>query len=107
MKYVLVNNDDIVVNIIEWDGVLYNPETGAGWTPPNGLTPHEADNVIVGIGWNWNDGEPINLNPSEPMMEVSTARSLDERRSKDLKDALGKGTTAQRLAAIEAYIQGT
>lgn len=57
MNYCTVQND-VVVNIIEWDGV-------SPYAPPEGCQLH-AWNGPVDIGWLWVDGAPVDPNPPPP-----------------------------------------
>ena len=43
-KYALINDQNIVSNLVLWDG-----ETE--WTPPNGLQPLNVENIECAIGW--------------------------------------------------------
>lgn len=46
-RYALVNNDGLVINIVLWDGVVYDPdESPQGWTPPEDLTPVLVDETV-------------------------------------------------------------
>lgn len=44
----------IVENVVIWDGVLYDEETGQGWSPPEGTEAvelHEGDVAHIGLGY--------------------------------------------------------
>lgn len=43
-KYALINNQNIVDNIVLWDGETV-------WTPPNKLQPINVENIECDIGW--------------------------------------------------------
>ena len=43
-KYALIDNQNIVRNIVLWDG-----ETE--WTPPDGLQPLDVENIKCDMGW--------------------------------------------------------
>lgn len=57
-KHVIVRNG-IIENVVEWDG-------GPAWSPPVGTVAHAFESA-VGIGWPWNDGEPVDPNPPVPV----------------------------------------
>jgi len=62
MRYALINNQNIIDNIISWDG-----ETE--WTPPENMTVINVDGVDCGIGWTY-DGTvftpPAKLELTQP-----------------------------------------
>jgi hypothetical protein len=64
MNYVMVQ-DDVVVNIIDWDGV-------APYTPPEGCELHAWEGP-VNIGWAWVGGAPVDPNPPPPPPEAVSA----------------------------------
>lgn len=51
-RYALADRQGVVVNLVVWDGVRYEPdEAPSGWTPPDGHTPVQlADDSPVTIG---------------------------------------------------------
>jgi hypothetical protein len=52
-RYALVESG-IVVNVIAWDGVEYDEETGIGWSPPAGVTVVKVgsgDVPSIGLGY--------------------------------------------------------
>lgn len=51
-RHVLVDESGVVVNVVVWDGVLFDPEDAPhGWSPPDGVTVVEvADGVRVEPG---------------------------------------------------------
>ncbi|CQD39664.1 tail fiber assembly protein [Yersinia mollaretii] len=56
-NYALVDKSGLVVNMVVWDGKTQ-------WTPPEGLTPIEAE--VAGIGWAYIDGKFIQ--PPDPAL---------------------------------------
>lgn len=56
-KYVIVRAG-IVENSVEWDG-------GPTWSPPDGTEAHSFEGVVR-IGWQWNDGAPVDPSPPPP-----------------------------------------
>lgn len=62
--YALIENS-IVINVVVWDGINYDPETGSGWSPEEGVTAvelHDGDAPQIGLGYS--DG--VFEQPSEP-----------------------------------------
>ena len=59
-KYALINNQNIVENVISWDGE-------SNWTPPENMTCLNVENVECGIGWSY-DGSVF----TEPVFVVKT-----------------------------------
>jgi hypothetical protein len=47
MKHAVVNKNNVVINIIVWDG--------AEWTPPRGTTVVQNDNAAIGDIYNPSD----------------------------------------------------
>lgn len=50
--WALINGAGVVVDIVIWDGIAYDPITSPrGWTVPDGLTPIEASETeeVTGI----------------------------------------------------------
>jgi hypothetical protein len=45
-KYALINNQNIVDNIVLWDG-------GDSWQPPENMTCVNVENIECGIGWSY------------------------------------------------------
>ncbi len=58
-RYILVNEDNVVINCIEWDG-----DTNK-WSPPAGLTAILSDEYQA--GWLW-DGDKL-VDPNPPVEE--------------------------------------
>jgi hypothetical protein len=70
-RYAMIRNG-IVENICVWDGVIYSPETGVGWTPPEGYEIICVEDIFCDIGWTWDGQNFINPNPPadpEPAVE--------------------------------------
>jgi|NOAtaT_7_FD_contig_31_7043877_length_310_multi_2_in_0_out_0_2 hypothetical protein len=42
--YALINSENVVVNMVLWDGVT-------PWTPPDGCTPIKINSQPCDIGW--------------------------------------------------------
>jgi hypothetical protein len=59
-KYALINNQNIVQNVVSWDGE-------SNWTPPADMTCLNVENIECGIGWTF-DGSTF----SEPRIVVLT-----------------------------------
>ena len=66
-KYALINNQNIVENIVLWDG-------GDSWQPPSNLTCLNVENILCSIGWTY-DGSVFTA-PDEtiepPAFQVNT-----------------------------------
>lgn len=59
MKYAVLSETNVVVNLIMWDGVsLYNPGTGLRLVPV-------TDDLFIDLGWTW-DG----MSDPQPPAEV-------------------------------------
>lgn len=59
MNYAIVDSNNLVINIVVWDGL-------ASWAPPEGCTAIPIANSC-GIGWSYIDGEFVEPTPpSEP-----------------------------------------
>jgi hypothetical protein len=56
-RYALINNQNIVDNIILWDG-------SDSWTPPENMTCINVESIKCGIGWSY-DGTVFTA-PPEP-----------------------------------------
>ena len=56
-RYALINNQNIVDNIILWDG-------SDSWTPPENMTCINVESIECGIGWSY-DGTVFTA-PPEP-----------------------------------------
>lgn len=74
MRYVIIYNNT-VTNIVQWDG-------NTAWTPPARHSVVQSD-VLCNIGWNWNDGVPIDPNPPPPPIvippiDLSNLDNLDQ-----------------------------
>jgi hypothetical protein len=54
-KYALINNQNIVQNVVSWDG-------SDSWQPPENMTCVNVENIECGIGWSY-DGSVF----SEPV----------------------------------------
>lgn len=72
-KYALINNQNIVDNIILWDG-----ETA--WNPPSGLQPLNVENIECDIGWVYDGSvftapEVVVVTP-EPVLEPTKEELL-------------------------------
>jgi hypothetical protein len=55
MRHAIVRNG-IIENVVEWDGE-------SSWSPPEGTQLHQAPNGLLSIGWQWNNGSPIDPAP--------------------------------------------
>lgn len=56
MKYAVVKNGE-VVNTVEWDGVVFSEETGAGWSPePDAEAISLPDGSPVSSGYSYLGG---------------------------------------------------
>ena len=71
-KYALVNNQNIVANIVVWDG-------NDSWQPPENMTCINVENIECGIGWSY-DGvsfiKPIVVVVTPEPMPVPTKEEL-------------------------------
>lgn len=55
-KYALVENG-IVINVVLWDGVEFNENDGAWWSPPEGVIAVKVkDGERPNIGFRYMDG---------------------------------------------------
>lgn len=55
-KYALVESGN-VINVVIWDGVAFNEETGTGWSPPASVTAIKVeDGELPNIGFGYADG---------------------------------------------------
>ena len=45
-KYALINNQNIVDNVVVWDG-------SDSWQPPQTMTCINVDNIECGVGWTY------------------------------------------------------
>jgi hypothetical protein len=66
-KYALINNQNIVENVVVWDGE-------SNWTPPENMTCVNVENIECGINWIYDGSvftapEIIVVTP-EPIPEV-------------------------------------
>lgn len=50
IAYAVIDGNGLIVNTILWDG-------GSGWTPPDGMTTQPIEDLPVGIGWSYINGE--------------------------------------------------
>jgi hypothetical protein len=58
--------DGVIVNVVEWDGVV-------PWSPPG------SETVVAGsgpIGWKWEDGRAIDPSPPAQATEPGKAKVL-------------------------------
>lgn len=67
-KYALINNQNIVDNIVVWDG-------GDSWNPPQNMTCINVEDIECSIGWVYDgsvfsEPEVIEVTP-EPTSEVT------------------------------------
>lgn len=66
-KYALIDNQNIVKNVIVWDGE-------SNWTPPEGMTCLNVENIECGIDWIYDGSvfiEPVRVaRTPEPTPEV-------------------------------------
>jgi hypothetical protein len=65
-KYALINKQNIVENVISWDGE-------SNWTPPENMTCLNVENIECGIGWSY-DGSVF----TEPVAVVRTPEPTPE-----------------------------
>ena len=66
-KYALINNQNIVENIVLWDG-------GDSWQPPENMRCVNAENVLCSLGWRY-DGAVFTAPDEEakaPAAQVNT-----------------------------------
>lgn len=96
MRYAIILAN-VVTNLVEWDG-------GPSWSPPSGTTAALAGNIVVSIGWLWNDGHPVDPNPppTPPADPVAAARALDIRRAEELEKS---PNMADQLAALKIRLK--
>lgn len=57
--YILIDEQNKVVNFIDWDGDTNN------WQPPAGLTAIKYSGTW-GPGWDWNGTQAVDPNPPPP-----------------------------------------
>ena len=72
-KYAIVNSENIVENVILWDG-------SSDWVAPQGKTLIDVENVKCGIGWTHSNGtfsEPP-AQAVEPVAEVNKEQLLEQ-----------------------------
>jgi hypothetical protein len=72
-KHALVNSENIVENVILWDG-------SSEWTAPQGKTLIDVENVMCGIGWIHSNGtftEPP-TQVDQPVAEVNKEQLMAE-----------------------------
>lgn len=73
MNYAIINNQSLVINTIEWDGVT-------SWKPPAGCTAVASDQA--GIGWSYVNGQftappkPPEPPAPEPVPPLTTEQKL-------------------------------
>jgi hypothetical protein len=66
-QYAVVANN-VVVNLVEWDGV-------SAWSPPAGTTASPTSGAPVSIGWLWNAGVPTDPNPPPAVVVTQTQQA--------------------------------
>lgn len=64
-KYALVNNQNVVENIILWDGE-------AEWAPPEGMQLVNVENVDAGIGWKYENNVFVDPNQTQQSTDQTT-----------------------------------
>ena len=118
ITYALVANG-IVDNVIVWDGVEYNEETGEGWSPPAGVTAIKLEaEDIANIGLGYVDGtfeqpaptEPPQLTPEEILAANTTTKNAlladATLQIAPLQDAVDLGdATPAEVALLNAWKQ--
>lgn len=57
-QYAVVNADNIVENVVVWDGASL-------WRPPEGRILVDAENKKCNVGWKHDNGEFTDPNPPE------------------------------------------
>lgn len=80
-NYALVDASGIVQNVTLWDGVLYDPETGAGWSPDPGFTAIQVTdatgNACIGRSYDATTGvfeqPPVVAIPPPTQAEIQAA----------------------------------
>lgn len=82
-RFALVNNQNVVENIILWDGT-------SAWAPPENMQLIDAEGVTCSLGWTYEAGvfvkppepevvEPVIQTTAEPVIEpVSADVSLNQ-----------------------------
>jgi hypothetical protein len=70
MRFVLVDQGGNIVNVVEWDGV-------SAWTPPVGTQAIQS--MLGGIGWQWNNGNPVNPSPPPPPPPPPPILTVDQK----------------------------
>jgi hypothetical protein len=86
-KYALINNQNIVDNIILWDG-------GDSWQPPENMTCINVENIVCSIGWSY-DGSVF----TKPEIVVVTPEPTPEAIPPTREELLAQ------LNALSAQIQ--
>lgn len=98
MRYAVILAN-VVTNLVEWDG-------GSGWTPPPGTTAALAPkDIVVSIGWLWNNGHPVDPNPPPPAPPPdpsAAARALELRRAQELEKS---PNLSDQLAAVQIRLK--
>ncbi|MFZ5936574.1 tail fiber assembly protein [Pseudomonas sp. HS6-2] len=75
-RYALIDGGT-VVNVIAWDGVEYNPETGEGWSPPDGVSAVRVeDGDVPNIGLRYSDGVFEQSSAGELVIAPPTAEEI-------------------------------
>lgn len=73
-KYALINNQNIVQNVVSWDGE-------SNWTPPEDMTCVNVENIECGIGWSYNDSvftEPVAVARTLEQVPETIAPTIEE-----------------------------
>jgi hypothetical protein len=81
MRYVIVEElTGMVTNMIEWDGVEWDVETGVGWSPEDGSIAIQSEDAQT--GWTYADGvftAPPVPEPEPPTPEQVLAGNIARR----------------------------
>jgi hypothetical protein len=73
-NYALIEND-IVVNVVAWNGIEYNEATGSGWSPPSGVIAikvEPGDTPNIGLGYS----AGVYEQPPLPMETIPTPAEI-------------------------------
>jgi hypothetical protein len=94
-RYAVISNN-VITNLVDWDG-------GPEWSPPPGTTAELAP-MPCGVGWTWNDGNPVDPNPPPPPPPDprEAERGLMRRRIGELE---ASGTLEDQVAALKLRLQ--
>lgn len=52
-KYAMLK-DNIIINMVLWDGVIRSDENPNAWEPPEGFVVMDIEGISCDIGWVWN-----------------------------------------------------